>query len=112
MDENDLERYEEMLIELREEIREEIDKTRDESAPVKLEGVMGRVSRGDAMQAQQVALEVKRRREQRLTRIATALQRIQQGEYGLCGRCSNPIKPARLDAFPDAVLCVQCASKR
>ena len=45
-----------------------------------------------------------------LLRIRAALQRIDQGGYGRCGRCGQPIDPARLDAFPDAVLCVRCAA--
>lgn len=96
-------------MELQSELRAELDQSSDESAPVAVDGRMGRVSRGDAMQVQQMALEMKRRREERLQRIQTALQRIEQGTYGLCGRCRNPIATARLDAFPDAVLCVSCA---
>jgi DnaK suppressor protein len=111
MDETSTRKYETMLLKLRESLRDEIEKTSKTSAPVELDGTMGRISRADAMQAQQVALEVKRRRKERIVRIQTALQRIHQGTFGSCGRCSNPIKPARLDAFPDSVLCVTCASK-
>ena len=111
MNEPDVTRYEAALHKLREELQEEVDSNKRESAPVKLEGVMGRISRMDAMQVQQVALQVKRQRQQRLTRISTALQRIQDREYGLCCRCEATIKEARLDAFPDAVLCVGCASR-
>lgn|SRR5690242_5075651 len=32
--------------------------------------------------------------------------------YGLCESCSKPIAPARLEAFPAARLCIDCASKR
>lgn len=110
MDAAELRKYEGKLLDLQALLERDIGKADSEAAPVKLEGVMGRVSRGDAMQVQQMALEVKRQRQQRLMRITTALQRIQEGEYGLCCRCKNPIKPARLDALPDAVLCVHCAS--
>jgi DnaK suppressor protein len=110
MTQPDLAKYEVALQKLREELQEELDSNERESAPVKLEGVMGRISRMDAMQVQQVALAVKRQRQQRLTRISTALQRIEDREYGLCGRCEATIKEARLDAFPDAVLCIRCAS--
>ena len=72
MSELDLAQYEAALHELRAELQEELDSNARESAPVKLEGVMGRISRMDAMQVQQVALEVKRQRQQRLTRISTA----------------------------------------
>jgi DnaK suppressor protein len=110
MTEPDLAKYEVALQKLREALQAELDGNERESAPVKLEGVMGRISRMDAMQAQQMALAVKRQRQQRLTRISTALQRIEDREYGLCCRCEATIKEARLDAFPDAVLCIRCAS--
>ena len=99
-----------MLIELQGTLRAELEQSSDESAPVAVDGRMGRVSRGDAMQVQQMALEMKRRRKERLQRIQTALQHIEQGTYGLCGRCQDPIAAARLEAFPDSVVCVRCAS--
>ena len=111
MDEVALQEYEMMLLELQSSLRTELDGTSDESAPVAVDGRMGRISRGDALQVQQMALAMRRRREERLSRISSALDRIQKGLYGPCARCRNPISTARLDAFPDAVLCVRCASQ-
>jgi DnaK suppressor protein len=110
MDATTLQKYETMLLELQAELRTELDGTIADSKPVALDGSMGRISRGDAMQTQQLALEMKRRREERLQRIQASLQRISQGTYGRCGRCRKPISTERLDTFPDAVLCVRCAS--
>src|SRR5574344_243675 len=45
---------------------------------------------------------------QRLTLIENALDRIQQGKYGLCIKCGNPIPEARLEAIPYASLCIAC----
>ena len=110
MDATTLQKYQAMLVELQSELQTEIDETSTDSEPVALDGRMGRLSRADAMQAQQLALEIKRRREERLIRVQVSLQRIEQGKYGICGRCRKPIATERLDAFPDAVLCVRCAS--
>ena len=44
--------------------------------------------------------------------VERALQKIEQGAYGVCERCSNPIAEARLEANPTARLCITCASKR
>ncbi len=109
MDETALKKYGVMLKELESTLRAEIEKTVDDSAPLAVDGRMGRISRGDAMQVQQMALEMKRRRDIRLQQIRTALQRIEQDTYGLCARCRNPIGAARLEAFPDAINCVNCA---
>src|SRR3954468_8425912 len=45
--------------------------------------------------------------EQRLER---ALEKIAEGSYGVCDRCGNPIPEKRLEAAPESVLCVACAS--
>jgi DnaK suppressor protein len=111
MDAIELAHYEQMLQELQTELRDEIENARRDTAPVELDGTMGRISRGDAMQVQQMALEMKRRRQQRLQRVGAAFERIKQGRYGRCGRCRKPIGTARLETFPDVVLCVKCAAE-
>ncbi len=35
---------------------------------------------------------------------------MEQGEYGICKRCGQPIAPERLLALPEARLCVRCKS--
>ena len=44
--------------------------------------------------------------------VERALQKIDQGSYGVCERCSKAIAEARLQANPTARLCITCASKR
>jgi len=63
----------------------------------------------DAMQSQAMAKEVGRRHEIELAAIAAALQRIDDGEYGVCRRCDEEIGLARLRAKPAAVVCIECA---
>lgn len=43
--------------------------------------------------------------------VKRALARIEDGEYGVCVRCGGDINPKRLDARPEAALCIHCASK-
>jgi DnaK suppressor protein len=42
--------------------------------------------------------------------IDRALAKIQAGTYGLCEQCGQPIPDARLQALPQAALCVACKS--
>ena len=53
-----------------------------------------------------LALE-KRIREQ-LADIEHALAKFDEGTYGLCDSCGKPIDPARLEALPQASLCLNC----
>lgn len=46
-----------------------------------------------------------------LRKIEVALQRIQEGSYGECADCGDPIKPERLEALPFASLCIDCQEK-
>lgn len=47
--------------------------------------------------------------DERQSGVERALERIESGTYGLCARCGRPIGSARLDARPDADLCIECA---
>jgi len=40
-----------------------------------------------------------------------ALERIAAGTFGACESCGNPIGKARLQAFPRALLCVECKQR-
>jgi RNA polymerase-binding transcription factor DksA len=42
-----------------------------------------------------------------LAQINAALQRLDEGKYGICARCGKPIPPRRLEAVPYAIYCVE-----
>jgi DnaK suppressor protein len=44
----------------------------------------------------------------RVNRLSAALDRLNEGEYGVCVECAEPIGPARLDALPEVQTCVRC----
>ena len=97
------------LIELK-----EFAETGDNAAkPVELDQTrVGRLSRMDAMQAQAMSIEAKRRRENELIRINVALKRIDEGDYGECLECIEHILPARLEFDPSTPLCIHCAEQK
>jgi len=43
-----------------------------------------------------------------LAEVEHALHKFDQGTYGLCDICGQPIEPARLEALPQATLCLSC----
>jgi RNA polymerase-binding protein DksA len=45
---------------------------------------------------------------ERINQVERALERLDEGSYGWCERCGNPIPVERLAAFPSATLCVTC----
>ena len=46
-----------------------------------------------------------------LFEVRQALARIDNGTYGICSNCGQPIPEKRLEAIPWATLCVNCESK-
>src|SRR5260370_8299216 len=46
-----------------------------------------------------------------LAEVQQALVRIENGTYGICSNCGQPIPEKRLEAIPWATLCVTCESK-
>jgi len=80
-----------------------------ESKPVAPDVAIGRLSRMESMQSQQMSLAQQRRQREEKERLENALDRIKKGTYGNCGYCLSPISYERLEAMPDAVVCVSCA---
>lgn len=52
---------------------------------------------------------VGRAAQQEVQLLQAALKRIENGSYGICQGCGNPISDARLEAVPYAVVCRDCA---
>ena len=48
---------------------------------------------------------------ERVNRIAAALERLDQGEYGTCVECGEAIAPARLRVMPEVTTCVRCQDR-
>ena len=61
-----------------------------------------------AFERQYVAALLEAAREQVAT-VDAALRRLDEGRYGVCDRCGQPIGAERLAARPAAATCVRCA---
>jgi DnaK suppressor protein len=48
---------------------------------------------------------------ERANRLAEALERLRDGEYGICQECEEAIAPARLMAMPEVMTCVRCQDR-
>jgi len=100
------------LLDLRAELQAEAAAAEGSADIVELDqSKVGRLSRMDAMQAQAMAQASGQRREATLRRIAAALKRVDDGEYGACQECGEPINQKRLEFDPTVLLCVACASR-
>ncbi len=80
------------------------------TAPKELDQTsVGRLSRMDAMQQQQMAKAAALLVDQERRRIETALKRIASEEYGYCILCDEEIAGKRLEFDPSLLTCISCA---
>ena len=59
-----------------------------------------------------IQLKLKQTDAKILQAIEDALARIDNGTYGICRDCGQPIAPARLDAIPWTRVCIKCKEKQ
>src|SRR6476659_1481661 len=59
-----------------------------------------------------IQLKLKQTDAKILQAIEEALWRIEQGTYGMCRDCGEPIAPARLNAIPWTRVCITCKEKQ
>jgi len=62
---------------------------------------------GSATVARELDLSLQGNTERLLAQVERALEKIEEGTYGLCDRCDGPIGEGRLDAMPYATLCME-----
>jgi len=57
-------------------------------------------------------LVLEKRINEQLADVEHALHKFEEGTYGLCDNCGQQIDPARLEALPQASLCMQCKAQQ
>lgn len=101
-----------LLVEREAAAQQGLEASTDDAKPVDLELSIGRLSRVDAMQHQQVALARRKHMGVQQQQLRSALARVADGTYGLCLECDEPIGYARLQARPETPLCRRCQQAR
>ncbi|HJN78336.1 MAG TPA: TraR/DksA family transcriptional regulator [Myxococcota bacterium] len=80
----------------------------DRVETVDLDLPIGRISRIDALQQQEMAKAERALKKQRLLQVGAALERVADDEYGWCCDCGESIAYRRLEARPEVPFCVGC----
>ena len=93
------------------EIRDSLAATAQDREAISPDASIGRLSRLDSMQMQQLALGVQTRMKEEISRLQEALGRIDRGIFGTCELCRKDISAERLDYQPDAAVCVDCLNR-
>ena len=99
----------EMLLEMRRDLVNEVKANRQSNS--------GRDYLGDLCDSAKSVMEAEYvymiggRLRQRLYLIKEALEAIENGDYGICAECGEPINEKRLLLMPFTLLCVRCQSE-
>lgn len=59
----------------------------------------------------EINMALRRRTRRKVKSLQEALTRFEEGTYGICERCGRPIGAQRLEALPEARLCIDCAQQ-
>ena len=109
LNKSNLELLRHQLLELQTEIDERLSNGLEASKIVTLDQTtVGRISRMDAMQQQNMAVSTRGKTKLRYQKVQAALRAMAANEYGYCRSCDESIPLRRLLAQPEATLCIRC----
>ncbi len=93
------------------ELMEEADKTINEIADLKEESP-DFIDQASVESDIDFVLRIRERENKLIGKINDALERIDQGTFGVCEVCGNGISEERLEARPVTTLCITCKKKQ
>lgn len=108
MDEAQLEAARERLLHLRREVMREVRETTDASREIGQDGVPDIGDMSASTYNRDVLLNLSENQRQKIRDIDAALERLAQGEYGICARCGEEIDPRRMEVRPFSRYCIEC----
>lgn len=107
-----LEAEHQRLSELIEEHEQELEEARLTETSADRSPDPGSAEAGSMKFEYEKELSIERNTVDLLHKVERALERIDDGTYGICEVCGSEIPIARLEVLPYATMCVTCASKR
>jgi DnaK suppressor protein len=108
MKKKDLERFAERLREEKARLLNHSEKVRHEDMALSTDDLADEVDLASSELSQNLSLRLKDRERSLLQKIEEALGKIQEGTYGVCESCEEPIEAKRLEVRPVAELCIRC----
>lgn len=115
MDELSAEQLDELrgdLTNARVRLEEVLEISKEGTRPVDLDEPIGRLSRMDAIQQQQMTIANRGSYERKLRQIEAAIDALDKEEFGFCRSCEEPIGYRRLKARPETPFCFACQDAR
>lgn len=99
----------EIILSKIEDTREEIVQLTELTKPIAPDNAYGRLSRMDAINNKTINEAGLREQKSRLQKLERALSNMEEGKFGNCLKCNDPIPLGRLKFMPWTTRCVKCA---
>lgn len=112
LNQKDLKRFKKMLEDSRKQILENARKTMEEESNFDTDDLPDEIDQASSEYAQSMSFRLRDREKFLLKKIEKALVRIEDGSFGVCERCEEPINMKRLEARPVTTLCIRCKEEQ
>lgn len=112
LSQKDLKRFKKSLEDSRKAILENARKTMEEESNFDTDDLPDEIDQASSEYAQSMAFRLRDREKFLLKKIEKALIRIEDGTFGMCERCEEPISMKRLEARPVTTLCIRCKEEQ
>ena len=112
MNKKDLKKFKTMLEESKRQLLLSAKKTLTEEASFDTDDLPDEIDLASSEYTQSMIFRLRDREKFLLQKIEKALQRIEDGTFGICERCEEDISPKRLEARPVTTLCIRCKEEQ
>ncbi len=111
MDQKTRTRFKKILLEERQRVLNAATKTLDE-IQISSDDLPDETDQAVSELTQNLSLSLRDRERSSLLAINAALQRIDEGTFGICESCEDPIEAKRLEVRPMCTMCFVCQEER
>lgn len=108
IDQRKIEKLKQLLLQKREEVIGGVMQIRASSQEMGQDGIQDMADEASNLYNQQILMSLNENQRKTLGEVDEALDRIEEGTYGICDSCEKPIALKRLQIKPFAKYCVQC----
>jgi DnaK suppressor protein len=108
MPKKQLERFRALLDEKRDDIIKKAKQTLDEDMTLDANDLPDEMDLASSEYLQSFTFRLRGREKSFLDKIEKAIQRIEDGSFGVCEECGEEISIKRLEARPETTLCIRC----
>jgi DnaK suppressor protein len=104
----DLKRFKEVLLGKKAELLRNAQKTLTEDMTLDADDLPDEMDLASSEYLQSFTFRLRGREKTFLKKIDHALRKIDDGNFGVCEECEEPISLKRLEARPETTLCIRC----